>query len=99
MDEGIPRWWSEKGNFPPLSLWSGGRDSLVCADKLVERIKEREKGVRVLRVEKIEDSEHCDFYWAAEAVEWCFGKIMDDIEKTRSDRAQAGVPLNYVING
>ncbi|KAK4686553.1 lysosomal acid lipase/cholesteryl ester hydrolase, partial [Tremellales sp. Uapishka_1] len=27
--------------------------------------------------------QHCDFYWAAEAVEWAYLSILDDIESTR----------------
>lgn len=30
------------------------------------------------------DSQHCDFYWAAEAVEWAYTSMLDDIEATRS---------------
>jgi hypothetical protein len=57
MNEDLTRWWSEGGSFPPLSLWSGGRDWMVCVDKLVERIREKEKGVRLLRVEEIKCAE------------------------------------------
>jgi len=28
--------------------------------------------------------QHCDFYWAAEAVEWAYTSMLDDIEATRS---------------
>jgi hypothetical protein len=27
--------------------------------------------------------QHCDFYWAAEAVEWAYESFVDDIERTR----------------
>jgi hypothetical protein len=30
------------------------------------------------------DFQHCDFYWAAEAVEWAYTSMLDDIESTRS---------------
>jgi hypothetical protein len=30
------------------------------------------------------DAQHCDFYWAAEAVEWAYTSMLDDIESTRS---------------
>jgi hypothetical protein len=30
------------------------------------------------------DLQHCDFYWAAEAVEWAYTSMLDDIESTRS---------------
>lgn len=45
---------------------------MVFADPLLRRLKEKEKDVKVIKVTKLEDSEHCDFYWAAEAVEWAY---------------------------
>ena len=57
MDQSLARWWSRDGSFPPLCLWYGGRDYLVCVDKLVKRIRENEEGVKVLRIQKIEDAE------------------------------------------
>lgn len=27
--------------------------------------------------------QHCDFYWAAEAVEWAYLSMLDDLEATR----------------
>ncbi len=35
-------------------------------------MKEKEKSVNVIKVTKLDASEHCDFYWAAEAVEWAY---------------------------
>jgi hypothetical protein len=32
----------------------------------------------------VADLQHCDFYWAAEAVEWAYTSMLDDIEATRS---------------
>lgn len=32
----------------------------------------------------VADDQHCDFYWAAEAVEWAYTSMLDDIESTRS---------------
>jgi len=46
-------------------------------------LKKKESYVEVIRVEKLELSEHCDFYWAAEAVEWVYESLREDIEKTR----------------
>lgn len=70
LDDSLPRWFDKR--FPPLSIYHGGRDFLVFADPLLRRLKEKEKDVKVIKVTKLEDSEHCDFYWAAEAVEWAY---------------------------
>lgn len=58
---------------------------MVSADPLLERLREKEKDVKLIRVKCIEECQHCDFYLAASAVEWCFADIMEDIEKTRPD--------------
>ncbi|GJJ07797.1 hypothetical protein Clacol_002002 [Clathrus columnatus] len=82
MDDTRPTWWTiwtEAGlvsSLPPLSLWSGGKDYLVDVKKLIKRLREKENSVTIMRIEEIEHSEHCDFYWAAESVEWCFFKIL-----------------------
>ncbi|OWT37789.1 lipid particle protein [Cryptococcus neoformans var. grubii Br795] len=81
LDDSLPRWFDKR--FPALSVYHGGRDFLVFADPLLERLKEKEKDVKVIKVTKLEDSEHCDFYWAAEAVEWAYLSFLDDIESTR----------------
>ncbi|TDL29009.1 alpha/beta-hydrolase [Rickenella mellea] len=84
MDDSMPKWFDE--SFPPLAIYYGGRDFLVATDPLLERLEKREKDVRLLRVMKVEDSEHCDFYLAADAVEWCFSSFTEDIERTRTDK-------------
>jgi lysosomal acid lipase/cholesteryl ester hydrolase len=76
MDVDLPRWWDER--FPPLSLYYGGRDYLVLADPLLERLATKEKHIKLIRAEKIPLAEHCDFYWAADAVEWCFHSILGE---------------------
>lgn len=38
----------------------GGRDFLVLTEPLLERLEEKEKDVEVIRVKKIDLSEHCD---------------------------------------
>jgi len=55
----------------------------VLTEPLLERIERAEPTVKLVRVQKLDPSEHCDFYWAADAVEWCFGAFIEDIEKTR----------------
>jgi len=87
MDVTVPQWF-DPDRFPPLSIFYGGRDYLVLTEPLLERIREKEKGVTVIRVERLAMSEHCDFYWAADAVEWCYEAIVEDIERTRTDIIQ-----------
>ncbi len=58
-------------------------DFLVLTDPLIERIEKREKTVKLLRFKRQDEAEHCDHFWAADAVEWCFHDILEDIEKTR----------------
>lgn len=45
------------------SARSGGRDYLVLTEPLLERLEKHEKDVRVLRVQKLDEGEHCDFFW------------------------------------
>ncbi|WVQ82841.1 hypothetical protein IAT38_004974 [Cryptococcus sp. DSM 104549] len=81
LDDSLERWFDDR--FPPLSIYHGGRDFLVLAEPLLERLEKKEKDVNVIKVTKLDKSEHCDFYWAAEAVEWAYLSFMDDIESTR----------------
>ncbi|WVR04487.1 hypothetical protein IAU60_001491 [Kwoniella sp. DSM 27419] len=81
LDDSLERWFDDR--FPPLSIYHGGRDYLVLAEPLLERLEKKEKDVNVIKVTKLDKSEHCDFYWAAEAVEWAYLSFMDDIESTR----------------
>lgn len=85
-------WWDER--FPPLSIFSGGMDFLVLTDPLIDRLENIETEVPVLRWKRQEEAEHCDHFWAAEAVEWCFHDILEDIEGTRDlypeERSSAG---------
>ncbi|GHJ88378.1 hypothetical protein NliqN6_4780 [Naganishia liquefaciens] len=82
LDDTLDRWFDDR--FPPLSIYYGGRDYLVLTEPLLERLEQKETDVKVIRVEKLDVSEHCDFYWAAEAVEWVYHSLKEDIEKTRS---------------
>ncbi|KZO94823.1 alpha/beta-hydrolase, partial [Calocera viscosa TUFC12733] len=81
MNELLDRWWDAR--FPPLSIFWGGRDYLVRTEPLLERLRTHERDVEVIRTQMIDPSEHCDFYWAADAVEWCFGAMREDVERTR----------------
>ncbi|SPO31466.1 related to YEH1 - steryl ester hydrolase [Ustilago trichophora] len=81
LDPTLEQWWDE--NFPPLSIFSGGMDFLVLTDPLIERLEHKEKCVKLLRFKRQDEAEHCDHFWAADAVEWCFRDILEDIERTR----------------
>ncbi|SHO75825.1 Similar to S.cerevisiae protein YEH2 (Steryl ester hydrolase) [Malassezia sympodialis ATCC 42132] len=74
--------WFDK-RCPPISLYGGGSDHLVLPVPVIEHFKNHEPDVRLVR-EKLEPAaEHCDHYWAADAVEWCFNDILEDIQRTR----------------
>lgn len=42
---------------------SGGKDYLVLTEPLLKRLRERETDVQLIRVQKMDDGEHCDFFW------------------------------------
>lgn len=58
MDNDEPEPWFDN-QFPPLSIYYGGRDFLVLTEPLLERIKKVEKHVDLLRVERIDLAEVC----------------------------------------
>lgn len=82
MDPTATKWW-DGSTFPPLSIFSGGMDFLVLTEPLLDRLENEESDVRLLRYKRQEEAEHCDHFWAADAVEWCFHDILQDIEATR----------------
>ena len=55
MDVSISRWFD--AHFPPLAIYYGGRDFLVATEPLLERIKEHEPNVKLVRVQKLDESE------------------------------------------
>ncbi|GAA98014.1 uncharacterized protein L969DRAFT_59842 [Mixia osmundae IAM 14324] len=75
------RWFDER--FPPLSLYHGGHDYLVLCDPLLDRIRDHEPYVNLLRVNRLATGEHCDSFWGIDAVETTYGDILEDIERTR----------------
>jgi len=55
LDDTLERWYDDR--FPPLSIYHGGRDFLVLAEPLIERMKHKEKDVNVIKVTKLDKSE------------------------------------------
>jgi hypothetical protein len=55
LDDTLERWFDER--FPPLSIYHGGRDFLVLAEPLIERMQNKEKDVKVIKVTKLDKSE------------------------------------------
>lgn len=56
MDDSLDKWF-DSSSFPPLSIYHGGKDYLVLTEPLLERLAEKEKGIDVIRVEKLEIAE------------------------------------------
>ncbi|KAM0746312.1 alpha/beta-hydrolase [Meredithblackwellia eburnea MCA 4105] len=81
LDTAVDKWFDNR--FPPLAIHHGGRDYLVLTEPLIERLKTHETDVNVIRVKKMEEGEHCDFFWHVDAVELCFHSFLEDIERTR----------------
>ena len=55
LDDTLERWFDDR--FPPLSIYHGGRDYLVLAEPLIERMTEKEKDVNVIKITKLDKSE------------------------------------------
>ena len=55
LDDTLDKWFDNR--FPPLSIYHGGRDYLVLAEPLIERMKTKEKDVNVIKVTKLDLSE------------------------------------------
>jgi hypothetical protein len=55
LDDTLDRWFDVR--FPPLSIYHGGRDYLVLAEPLLERMRVKEKDVNVIKVTKLDLSE------------------------------------------
>ncbi|MBW0463801.1 hypothetical protein O181_003516 [Austropuccinia psidii MF-1] len=83
LDPEVKRWWDD--HFPPLALYHGGKDYLILVGPLLKRLETHEKSVKLIRNYRMEEGEHCDTFWHADAVELCFHLIIEDIESTRYD--------------
>ncbi|CEQ42651.1 SPOSA6832_04487 [Sporobolomyces salmonicolor] len=83
LDPAASKWFDKR--FPPLSIHHGGKDYLVLTEPLLERLKTHETDVDVIRVQKMDDGEHCDFFWSV-LVFTPFplgGKLMTDVRFVR----------------
>ncbi|KDE09117.1 hypothetical protein MVLG_00832 [Microbotryum lychnidis-dioicae p1A1 Lamole] len=81
LDPNVDKWFDHR--FPPLAIHHGSLDYLVLTEPLLERLREKETDVKVIRVQKLDQGEHCDFFWHIDAVELCFNSFLEDIERTR----------------
>ncbi|GAA5850285.1 hypothetical protein JCM9279_006513 [Rhodotorula babjevae] len=81
LDDTADKWFDKR--FPPLAIHHGGKDYLVLTEPLLERLRTKETDVQLIRVQKMDDGEHCDFFWHVDAVELCFHSFLEDIERTR----------------
>lgn len=50
--------------------------STVLLDPLLERIQHQEKDIDLIRVHRMDDGEHCDMFWHADAVELVYDMIL-----------------------
>lgn len=89
LDDSLDQWYDER--FPPVSIYYGGCDYLVLTEPLLERLQHREKDVRVVKVTKLDKAEHCDFYWAAEAVEWNYESFVGEWRARRQAFHRVGI--------
>jgi len=94
LDPSMPKWFDRR--FPPVAIYYGGSDTLIDVDALIERLKCQETEVKVIRTLKLDQVEHCDFYYAADAVEWCFSSFVEDIEQTRQRYPETSEPKSLI---
>ncbi|PKI85514.1 hypothetical protein MVES_000588 [Malassezia vespertilionis] len=69
------QWYDER--FPPAALFGGGADRLVLTEPLLEHFDKYEHQANLIRIKIQPGAEHCDHYWSADAVEWCFNDILE----------------------
>ena len=55
LDDTLDRWFDDR--FPTLSIYHGGQDFLVLAEPLLERLKHKEKDVKVIKTTKLDGSQ------------------------------------------
>ena len=65
--------------MPPVSLYIGGKDELVDGRKLIDRFKDVEKDVILVRAQVDEDYYHLDCLWSMDCIERVGKKVREDI--------------------
>lgn len=74
--------WFDPDTMPPVSLYVGGKDRLVDGRKLIQRLSEVERRVKVVRWQIDEEYEHLDCLWSMDCVERIGRNVRDDIKAT-----------------
>lgn len=92
LDDSLDQWFDI--NFPPLSIFYGGKDHLVLCDPLLERIEKKEKHVKLIRAENLEPSEVSQngFRPKFGAFSCSCGSTFADIEYENSIAISTGLP-------
>ncbi|ORY70769.1 Alpha/Beta hydrolase protein [Leucosporidium creatinivorum] len=70
-------------SFPPCAIVYGTLDTLVLGKPLVERIRQHEPNVNLVKVVSIEGGEHQSPIWGVNAPVECFEGIREVIEQTK----------------
>lgn len=70
-------------SFPPCAIFYGTLDTLVLGKPLVERIRQHEPNVNLVKVVSIEGAEHQSPIWGVNAPTECFVGIKEVIEQTK----------------
>jgi lysosomal acid lipase/cholesteryl ester hydrolase len=70
FDTSIQEPWFPQ-SFPPLAIYYGTLDYLVLGKPLVQRIRDNEPNVRLVKAVALENYEHLDMVWGVNAVTDC----------------------------
>lgn len=70
-------------SFPPCAVFYGTLDTLVLGKPLVERLRQHEPHVKLIKVVSLEGYEHLDPLWAVNAHIECYPGIKEVIEETK----------------
>jgi pimeloyl-ACP methyl ester carboxylesterase len=92
-------WFDEK--FPKLALWVAKEDKLVDGMRLLRRLEEREKKVRIVWKKVLDGYEHLDVVWAMDAVESVFSELRGVVwrELGEEERRDVVVPEGCAETG
>jgi hypothetical protein len=65
--------------MPPVSLYIGGKDKLVDGRKLIDRFKDVEREVVLVRAQVDDEYYHLDCLWSMDCIERVGEKVREDI--------------------